>query len=179
MQSTDSAVAQLIAGFSSTYQPHLPAPSDIQLKEELVGEQQYIDILPGEADTYLHACRLEELNDLDAKRTELRALAEESHRHVHSDFQSEVTATPRSFIDVYRLTEKIRLSWDKRSERDAFAKAREYLRKVGKAINNHSNVLRILPSSNDYASVFCGALTVFIEVLHHCVSPGLPVFPLT
>lgn len=204
MQSTDSAVTQLIAGFTSTHPLHSPAPSDIKLREALVDEQQWqsekqrcedrandstswlvpypsrmIDIVPGEADTYLHACRREELDELDAKRAELRALAEEFHRHVPSNFQSELTATPKSFNDVYRATEKIRLSWEKRSERDAFVKAREYLRKVGKAINNHSNVLRILPSSNDYASVFCGALTVFIEVLHPCIFPDSLVFPLT
>ncbi|GME27034.1 uncharacterized protein K452DRAFT_362533 [Neofusicoccum parvum] len=58
---------------------------------------------------------------------------------------------------------KMRMRWEKKPEADAFAKARQYLRKVGDTINNHSNTLKMLPSSNDYASVFCGALNVFIK----------------
>ncbi|GME56662.1 hypothetical protein GTA08_BOTSDO13225 [Neofusicoccum parvum] len=59
--------------------------------------------------------------------------------------------------------DKMRMRWEKKPEADAFAKARQYLRKVGDTINNHSNTLKMLPSSNDYASVFCGALNVFIK----------------
>lgn len=104
-------------------------------------------------------------DELEAKREELHALATDFHSHLPPDIQNEVTNTPRSFQAVINASEKLRSSWETRSETNKFAKARMYMRKVGTAISNHSNFLKILPSSNDYTSVFCGALTVLITVL--------------
>lgn len=75
--------------------------------------------------------------------------------------------------DFSRILETVKSNWETRSQSNKFAKAREYLRKVGSTIDNHSNALKILPSSNDYASIFCGALAVVIKVRTHENNPEL------
>lgn len=62
------------------------------------------------------------------------------------------------------MTEAVKSKWETRSQVNKFAKAREYLCRIGTTVDSHSNALKMLPSSNDYASIFCGALNVVIKV---------------
>ncbi|EKG19834.1 hypothetical protein MPH_02836 [Macrophomina phaseolina MS6] len=63
-------------------------------------------------------------DELEAKREELHALATDFHSHLPPDIQNEVTNTPRSFQAVINASEKLRSSWETRSETNKFAKAR-------------------------------------------------------
>lgn len=66
--------------------------------------------------------------------------------------------------DFARMAEAVKSKWETRSQVNKFAKAQEYLRGIGTTMDSHSNALKMLPSSTDYASIFCGALTVVIKV---------------
>ncbi|KAH7045279.1 hypothetical protein B0J12DRAFT_787205 [Macrophomina phaseolina] len=165
MQPIRQNMKQWIKGFSAEFQLEAKTDSDVQLAAALVEDQAWSEEqqkAEDQADEYLASSWKNLRDELEAKREELHALATDFHSHLPPDIQNEVTNTPRSFQAVINASEKLRSSWETRSETNKFAKARMYMRKVGTAISNHSNFLKILPSSNDYMSVFCGALTVLI-----------------
>lgn len=97
-------------------------------------------------------------------RWKRNGLAKDFHGHLPPDIQTEATVSQKHFNDISTAAERVISSWNKRDKPSAFANVRKYIRKVGSTISNHSNVLKILLSSNDYDSVFCGARKVFIAV---------------
>lgn len=112
-------------------------------------------------------CRQRELTELEKNYKKLEEVINRFHSLLPDDLKEGVSARPKStdfFKDVSDAMEKVAHSWENRSEKDKFANARRYVRKVGGTMASHSNALKILPSSNDYASAFCGALTVFVKV---------------
>ena len=54
--------------------------------------------------------------------------------------------------------------WNKKRQKGWRGKATSNFHKVCGTIDSHSNALKMLPSNNDYVSIFSGALTTIIQV---------------
>ncbi|OJD32544.1 phytanoyl-dioxygenase family protein [Diplodia corticola] len=104
----------------------------------------------------------DELRDLDHRLKELAALVKQFENYIPKDLVASGSSIT-SLKDFSRMAEMVKMKWETRSQSSKFAKSREYLRKMATTVDNHSNALKLLPSSNDYASIFCGALTMVIK----------------
>ncbi len=78
---------------------------------------------------------------------------------------------PPGLGDVIAAVRSVEQKW---KEKDRFigGKPQKLFRSFCNSLQGHSNMLQMLPSQNQYLSIFCGALTSLLEV-------GIPCRPFT
>jgi len=69
--------------------------------------------------------------------------------------------------DVTAVVDKVRDRLERKQDRGKFRRATKHLRTFCGTIQSHSTALKMLPSSNQYVSVFYGALATVIQVFTH------------
>jgi hypothetical protein len=69
-----------------------------------------------------------------------------------------------SWEDVAFIVESMMTRLQQKKERDMFRRATKHFRTFCNTIKSHSTALKMLPTSNDYVTVFYGALATVIQV---------------
>lgn len=73
-----------------------------------------------------------------------------------------------SWRDVQAVVETVQQQWEQKREKNRFRPAVGHLHKFCNTIQNHSSVLSMLPSNNNYVSLFYGSITTVIQVSSSC-----------
>ena len=73
-------------------------------------------------------------------------------------------ASIASWDDVRKVVEGMQFRWEQKQQDGKFRKALKGLRKFGNTVQNHSSALKMLPTNNEYVSLFCGALVTVLKV---------------
>ena len=84
------------------------------------------------------------------------------------DAQIEFAQRPQTFEDVITVVQEIEGKWQQKKQKGAWGRTRTCFRRVCTMLESHSNLLEILPSNSQYASIFCGTLQTLIKVRSCC-----------
>lgn len=76
---------------------------------------------------------------------------------------SENKSFPRNWDEVKATVAEVEAQWDQRHRDTRTGRAKDYLRKMGNAMNNHSSALKMLPSEDNYMSVISGSVSMIIK----------------
>lgn len=111
--------------------------------------------------------------DSESRSRELRSLKDHAtklfdawqlfHRRLPAEEQDELNNNNPGWEDIRKVIKRVQASWIAKND-SIYGKATARLRKVLDGLHSHQTFLRILPESNNYASVFCGSLQVLIQV---------------
>lgn len=69
-----------------------------------------------------------------------------------------------SWEDVTSIVEDMMNRLQQKKEKDKFRRATKHFRTFCNTIKSHSTALKMLPTSNDYVTVFYGALATVVQV---------------
>ncbi|EUC39188.1 hypothetical protein COCCADRAFT_21605 [Bipolaris zeicola 26-R-13] len=113
---------------------------------------------------YLNSTRPQEL----ARLSQLRILLERSMREFRAQVQK---GQPKdvfpekisSWEDVTSIVEDMMNRLQQKKEKDKFRRATKHFRTFCNTIKSHSTALKMLPTSNDYVTVFYGALATVVQ----------------
>jgi tRNA-dihydrouridine synthase len=72
----------------------------------------------------------------------------------------------KSWEDVASTVESMMCRLKEKQETSKFRRATKHLRTFCNTVNAHSTALKMLPTNNDYVSVFYGALATVLQVRH-------------
>lgn len=107
--------------------------------------------------------RSRELGSLKDHATKLLDAWQVFHRRLPAEEQGELNNHNPDWEDIRKVIKRVQASWIAKND-GTYGKATARLRKVLDGLHSHRTFLRILPESNNYASVFCGSLQVLIQV---------------
>ncbi|KAF2136426.1 uncharacterized protein K452DRAFT_362533 [Aplosporella prunicola CBS 121167] len=155
-------ISEVTRAFAIHTEKRLANAEGSRLEEAMVDETKWHQQRKDSFAQYLDETWSEEVAELQSHRQQLDALVRKFQSYLPEDLKDKAT-NPKSFRAVHKVVEKVGSRWKQKTEVDKFVKARQLLRKVGSTIDSHSNVLKVLPSGNDYAAPFLGAITVFIK----------------
>ena len=110
-----------------------------------------------------HPNRSRELWSLEDQAAKLSRAWQDFHRRLPAEEQNGLKNHNPGWEDISKVIKKVQASWIAKNE-GSYDKATARLRKVLDTMHSHRTFLRILPESNNYASVFCGSLQVLIQV---------------
>lgn len=71
---------------------------------------------------------------------------------------------PWHWKDVESAVGMLRAQWAHRSKESHVSQTMEWLRKMCRGLHNHSTLLKMIPSENNYTSLICGAVTMVVKV---------------
>lgn len=107
--------------------------------------------------------RSRELRSLEDHATKLFKAWQVFHRRLPEEEQNGLNNHNPDWEDIRKVIKRVQASWIAKND-GTYGKATARLRKVLETVHSHRTFLRILPESNNYASVFCGSLQVLIQV---------------
>lgn len=74
------------------------------------------------------------------------------------------TSLPTSWAEVEFAVSEVQAQWDTKVKETHVGRAKEWIRKMGNGMQNHSMALNMLPSSSEYVSLVAGAVAMIIKV---------------
>jgi len=74
------------------------------------------------------------------------------------------TEMPKSWSDVELAVSTVQAEWEIKTKESHGARARHWVRKMCTGLHNHSAVLNMLPTNNEYVSLISGAVVMIIKV---------------
>ncbi len=86
------------------------------------------------------------------------------------DAQIQFAQRPQTFEDVISVVQEIEEKWQEKKHKGAWGRTKTCFRRVCTMLESHSNLLEILPSNSQYASIFCGTLQTLIKVRSYCAT---------
>lgn len=121
--------------------------------------------------TILIPCRPQELSELDRKRKSLELALQEFLKSVQNQYPDDTSPKFDSWEDVTEVVQKMIARLEQKQSKGKFRRATKHLRSFCNTVKYHSTALKMLPTNNEYVSVFYGALATTIQVrLTSCVS---------
>lgn len=85
-------------------------------------------------------------------------------QYVPEDLKDDKPGGYQTWQDVSDVVGRVRSKWEKRKEGNKFKQATTYFRKICTTINDHSNILKLLPTESEYVALLSGSLVVVIKV---------------
>ncbi|KAL2194965.1 hypothetical protein P885DRAFT_79864 [Corynascus similis CBS 632.67] len=73
------------------------------------------------------------------------------------------TEMPKSWSDVELAVSTVQAEWEIKTKESYGARARHWVRKMCTGLHNHSAVLNMLPTNNEYVSLISGAVVMIIK----------------
>ena len=70
----------------------------------------------------------------------------------------------QTVADVVKVVEDVEREWRQKKRKGFSGQTKTWFRKICNTLDSHSTLLELLPSSSQYASVFCGTLQTLIKV---------------
>ena len=105
-----------------------------------------------------------EIAKLDVESNELTKAWALLREKLPCDLQLKFAQRPQEIEDVFGLVRQIENEWQAEKGKGVSGRTKTSFRKMCSVLGSHSNLLSILPSSSQYASVFCGTLQTLIQV---------------
>ncbi|MCJ1306787.1 hypothetical protein MMC25_000430 [Agyrium rufum] len=103
------------------------------------------------------------------------ALKKESSEPLSKQWQQKAQGTTGtvSFEDIVKVVEQAESNYKGKDE-TRHGKAQKHFHSFCKTLEGHSNMLQIIPSQNNYASIFCGTITTIVSasVNHEKIAEG-------
>ncbi|KAF2871551.1 hypothetical protein BDV95DRAFT_43142 [Massariosphaeria phaeospora] len=117
-----------------------------------------------EIEEYLESTRPQELMELNRKRQALElAVRDFCASAAQKNHPEDLSPKLESWQDVTAIVERMRERLERKQEKGKFRRATRHLRTFCNTVSAHSTALKMLPSNNEYVSVFYGALATSIQ----------------